>query len=145
MLCSNKLRRKAKFQINSAKHIATEFIKSNKLRYASPVERLSNINLLCKQKSSGIIFFVKLLFVIQYIQSTSESKHGIHRLCTNQAKFTNTSEFLPFLKQVRKEVSSQIAFYHYQNTLFYFMDKVNTLFMFSFSHAGFFRLLNFFQ
>ena len=27
---------------------------ANKLRYASPPERLSQINLLCKQKSSGI-------------------------------------------------------------------------------------------
>ena len=41
-------------QINSVKHIATEFIMSNKLRYASPPERLSKINLLCKQKSSRI-------------------------------------------------------------------------------------------
>ena len=44
MLCSNKLRPLAKFQINSAKYIATEFNMSNKLRYASPVKRLSKIN-----------------------------------------------------------------------------------------------------
>ena len=144
MLCSNKLCRKAKFQIISAKHTATEFIKSNKLRYTSPVERLSNIILLCKQKSSGIIFFVDC-FSSYNIYKAHERASMEFTDCTNQAKFTKTSEFLPFLKQVRKEVSSQIAFYHYQNTLFYFMDKVNTLFMFSFSHAGFFGLLNFFQ
>ena len=143
MLCSNKLCRKAKFQINSAKHIPTEFIKSNKLRYASPVERLSNINLLCKQKSSGIIFFVNC-FSSYNIYKAHERASMEFTDCA-QTKFTKTSEFLPFLKQVRKEVSSQIAFYHYQNTLFYFMDKVNTLFMCSFSHAGFFGLLNFFQ
>ena len=32
-ILSDKLRRQAKFQINSAKHMATEFIMSNKLRY----------------------------------------------------------------------------------------------------------------
>ena len=53
-LCSNKLCRQAKFQINSAIYIATEFIKSNELRYPSPVERLSKINLLCKQKSGKV-------------------------------------------------------------------------------------------
>ena len=40
---------------------------SNKLRYASPVKRLSKINLLCKQKSSRIIrniLFAKLLKVL---------------------------------------------------------------------------------
>ena len=31
---------------------------SNKLRYASPVKRLSKINLLCKQKSSRIIKYI---------------------------------------------------------------------------------------
>ena len=36
----------AKSQINYAKHIETEFIKSNKLLYASPVERLSKMNLI---------------------------------------------------------------------------------------------------
>ena len=51
---SNKLRRLAKYQINSVKHIATEFIMSNKLRHASPPERLPKLNLLCKQKSSMI-------------------------------------------------------------------------------------------
>ena len=40
LLCSNKRSYWARFQINSSKHIATEFIKSNKLLYASPVERL---------------------------------------------------------------------------------------------------------
>ena len=33
-------------------------IMSNKLRYASPVKRLSKINLLCKQKSIRIRFVV---------------------------------------------------------------------------------------
>ena len=42
-LCSNKLCRLAKFQINSAKHKAMEFKMSNKLRYASPSKRLSKI------------------------------------------------------------------------------------------------------
>ena len=51
---SNKLRRKAKFQINSAKHKATELIMSNKLSCASPPERFIKINLLRKQKCSRI-------------------------------------------------------------------------------------------
>ena len=54
-IMSDKLRRRVKFQINSAKHIATEFIMSNKLRCASPPVRLLRINLLCEQKSSKII------------------------------------------------------------------------------------------
>ena len=52
--CYYELRRSAKFQINSAKHITMEFIMSNKLLYASPPEKLQKINLLCKQKSSRI-------------------------------------------------------------------------------------------
>ena len=41
-------------QINSAEYIATEFIMSNELHYASPSVRLSKINVMCKQMSSGI-------------------------------------------------------------------------------------------
>ena len=56
-MMSNNLRHKAIFQMNSAKYIVTEFIRSNKLHYASSVEQLSIINLLCKQKSSRINYF----------------------------------------------------------------------------------------
>ena len=41
-------------QINSAKDVATGFNVSTKLCYPSPPERLSKINLLCKQKKSRI-------------------------------------------------------------------------------------------
>ena len=77
----NKLRRYAKFPINSAKHIATEFIKSNKLRYASPVKRVSKINLLCKQKSSRITMSKQLGDKVLSISNLSElnenKKHQI--------------------------------------------------------------------
>ena len=43
-----------RLQLRKNSKFVAEFIKPNKLRYASPVDRLSKINLLCKQNRSRI-------------------------------------------------------------------------------------------
>ena len=60
--------------------MAMEFIKSNKLRYASPVKRLSKINLLCKQKSSRIKCFNNFTKITRFVYTRADQNEGSARL-----------------------------------------------------------------